>query len=197
MLVLLWVLILLMAIVRALFLPCKHQRVRGDGGGQRPVGRGVFETVDPPIVMTGGGLLVPEVLSLLLPLSLPATKSSTPNPHRLVLCRLSESATTLSNRPSLNTKITKWALPVNVITLPPYTLLNCQICILGKARMSSMVVTRNVDDPSSLSKNISHFFLVFLSKHSFVWRLLASLLSPIRRSFDMNCCTKTGACCIL
>lgn len=58
-LVLLWVLILLMAIARASCLGCTRQRVRGDGGGQRAVavGQGGFETVDPPIVMAGGGVV--------------------------------------------------------------------------------------------------------------------------------------------
>lgn len=55
-LVLLWFLILLIAIARALFLCCTRQRVRGDGGGhQLQVGQGGFQTVNQPIAMTGGG----------------------------------------------------------------------------------------------------------------------------------------------
>jgi hypothetical protein len=56
-LVLLWVLIVLMGVMRALFLCCTRQRVRGDGGGQRPVGQGGFEPVEPPMVMIGGGVV--------------------------------------------------------------------------------------------------------------------------------------------
>ncbi|KAH8697666.1 putative pheromone-regulated multispanning membrane protein Prm1 [Talaromyces proteolyticus] len=58
-LVLLWVLILLMGILRALSLSCMRRRVRGEGGGQ-PAVPGALDRVEPPIAMSGGAASAPN-----------------------------------------------------------------------------------------------------------------------------------------